>query len=154
MSTRAIRYLNQKGIHFNVIEYEHDEKGAEFAAKAIGFPLEKTIKTLVVDLGYKKYAFALLPGNKQLALKRLAKVCRVKRAAMVDTAMAERLTGYFVGGISPFGAKQNLPVLMEETLLKLDRVAINAGQRGVMLIIAPGDIVKSLDVNVANIARE
>jgi Cys-tRNA(Pro)/Cys-tRNA(Cys) deacylase len=154
MSTRAIRYLNQKDIHFNVIEYEHDEKGAEFAAKAIGFPLEKTIKTLVVDLGYKKYAFALLPGNKQLDLKRLAKVCRVKRAAMVDTAMAERLTGYFVGGISPFGAKQNLPVLMEETLLKFDRVAINAGQRGVMLIIAPGDIVKSIDGNVAKIARE
>ena len=154
MSTRAIRYLNQKGIHFNVIEYEHDEKGAEFAAKAIGFPLEKTIKTLVVDLGYKKYAFALLPGNKQLALKRLAKVCRVKRAAMVDTAMAERLTGYFVGGISPFGAKQNLPVLMEETLLNFDRVAINAGQRGVMLIIAPKDIIKTLDGNVAKIARQ
>jgi len=154
MSTRAIRYLNQKGIHFNVIEYEHDEKGAEFAAKAIGFPLEKTIKTLVVDLGHKKYAFALLPGDKRLALKRLAKVCRVKRAAMVDTAMAERLTGYFVGGVSPFGAKQYLPVLMEETLLEYDSVAINAGQRGVMLIIAPGDIIKVLDGNVDRIARE
>jgi Cys-tRNA(Pro)/Cys-tRNA(Cys) deacylase len=154
MSTRAIRYLNQKGIHFDVSEYEHDEKGAEFAAKAMGFPLEKTIKTLVVDLGHNKYVFALLPGNKQLALKRLAKVCRVKRAAMVDTAMAERLTGYFVGGISPFGAKQSLPVLMEETLLKFDNVAINAGQRGVMLIIAPGDIVKVLDGNVAKIARK
>jgi len=154
MSTRAIRYLNQKGIHFNVIEYDHDEKGAEFAAKAIGFPLEKTIKTLVVDLGYKKYIFALLPGDTQLALKRLAKVCRVKRAALVDTAMAERLTGYFVGGISPFGAKQHLPVLMEKTLLEYDSVAINAGQRGVMLIIAPGDIVNVLDGNVAKIARQ
>ena len=154
MSTRAITYLNQKGIDFNVIEYQHHEKGAEFAAMAIGFPLEKTIKTLVVDLGHKKYAFALLPGNKQLALKRLAKVCRVKRAAMVNTAMAERLTGYFVGGISPFGAKHCLPVLMEQTLLEFDSVAINAGQRGVMLIIAPGDIVKALDCDVARIVRE
>ena len=153
MSTRAIRYLNQKGINFNAIKYEHHEKGAEFAAKAIGFPLEKTIKTLVVDLGHNKYVFALLPGNKQLALKRLAKVCRVKRAAMVDTAMAERLTGYLVGGISPFGAKQNLPVLMEETLLEYDSVAINAGQRGAMLIMVPGDIVNVLDGNVAIIAR-
>ncbi|MGD2028547.1 MAG: aminoacyl-tRNA deacylase [Desulfobacterales bacterium] len=153
MSTRAIRYLNQKRIDFNVIKYEHDEKGAEFAAKAIGFPLEKTIKTLVVDLGHKKYAFALLPGDKQLGLKRLAKVCRVKRAAMVDISMAERLTGYLVGGISPFGAKQYLPVLMEETLLKFNSVAINAGQRGVMLIIAPGDIVKALDCDVAGISR-
>ena len=154
MSTRAIRYLNQKGIIFDVIEYEHDEKGAEFAAMAIGFPLKKTIKTLVVDLGHKKYAFVLLPGDKQLALKRLAKVCQVKRAAMVGTAMAERLTGYFVGGISPFGAKHRLPVVMEETLLEFDNVAINAGQRGVMLIIAPGDIVKALDCDVARIAQE
>ena len=97
MSTRATKYLNQKGINFNAIKYEHHEKGAEFAATAMGFPLEKTIKTLVVDLGRKKYAFALLPGDKQLALKRLAKVCRVKRAAMGDTAMAERVDRLFGG---------------------------------------------------------
>ena len=151
MSTRAIKYLNKKGINFKVIEYKHDEKGAEFAARAIGFPLERTIKTLVVDLGNKKYSFALMPGDNQLALKQFAKVCNVKRAAMVDTAMAERLTGYLVGGISPFGAKQRLHVVMEKGLLKFDKVAINAGQRGIMLIMAPGDIAKALDCDVAGI---
>jgi len=153
MSTRAIQYLNKKGINFKVVEYEHDEKGAEFAARAIGFPLERTIKTLVVDMGNKKYSFALMPGDKQLSVKRLAKAYRVKRTAMVDTAMAERLTGYFVGGISPFGAKQRLPVVMEKRLMKFDRVAINAGQRGVMLIMTPGDIVKALDCDVAGIVQ-
>ena len=153
MSTRAIQYLNKKGINFKVVGYEHDEKGAEFAARAIGFPLERIIKTLVVDLGHKKFCFSLLPGDKQLSLKQLAKVCNVKRAAMVDTATAERLTGYFVGGISPFGAKQNLPAVIEESLLKFDRVAINAGQRGVMLIMAPGNIVKALDCDVAGIVQ-
>ena len=151
MSTRAIKYLNKKGMKFKVVEYEHDEKGAEFAARAIGFPLERTIKTLVVDLGNKKYSFALMPGDKQLALKQLAKMCDVKRAAMVDTATAERLTGYLVGGISPFGAKQNLSTVIEKGLLKFDTVAINAGQRGVMLIMTPGDIVKALDCDVAGI---
>ena len=77
MSTRAIQYLNKKGINFRVVEYEHDVKGAEFAARAIGFPLERTIKTLVVDLGNIKYSFALMPGDKQLALKQLAKVSNV-----------------------------------------------------------------------------
>ena len=151
MSTRAIQYLNNKGIKFKVVEYEHDEKGAKFAARAIGFPLERTIKTLVVDLGNKKYSFALMPGDKQLALKKFAKVCDVKKAAMGDTATAERLTGYLVGGISPFGAKQNLPTVIEKGLLKFDKVVINAGQRGVMLIMAPGEIVKALDCVVARI---
>ena len=151
MSTRAIQYLYKKGINFKVVEYEHDEKGAEFAARAIGFPLERTIKTLVVDLGSNQYCFALLPGDKQLALKQLAKACKVKKAAMVDTATAERLSGYLVGGISPFGAKHNLPAVVEESLLKFDDVAINAGQRGVMLIMSPEDIVKALDCTIEGI---
>ena len=151
MSTRAIQYLNKKGIKFKVIEYKHDEKGAEFAARAIGFPLERTIKTLVVDLGNEKYCFALLPGDKRLDLKRIARVCKDKKAAMADTIIAERLTGYLVGGISPFGAKQNLPVVIEESLLKFDKVAINGGQRGVMLIMAPEGIVRLLNCDIGRI---
>jgi len=72
---------------------------------------------------------------------------------MADTATAERLTGYSVGGISPFGTKQRLPVVMEESLMKFDKVAINAGQRGIMLILSPGDIVKALSCDVSEIAR-
>ena len=154
MSTRAIQYLNKKGINYKVVEYEHHKKGAEFAARAIGFSLERTIKTLVVDLGDKKFCFALLPGDKQLALKQLAKACKVKRAAMVDIATAERLTGYLVGGISPFGTKQNLPAVIEKGLLKFENVAINAGQRGVMLIMTSGDIVRVLDCDVVRIVQE
>jgi Cys-tRNA(Pro)/Cys-tRNA(Cys) deacylase len=154
MSTRAIQYLDKKGINFKVAEYEHHEKGAEFAARAIGFPLERTIKTLVVDLGNKKYSFALMPGDMQLSLKQLARTCKVKRAAMADTATAERLTGYLVGGISPFGAKQKLRTVIEESLLKFDRVAINAGQRGVMLIMTPEDIVKVLDCEADRIVQQ
>ena len=152
MSTRAIKFLKQKGIPFEVIKYEHEEKGAEFAAKAIGFPIAGTIKTLVVDLGNKQYGFVLMPGDKKLALKCFAKVCSIKRAAMVDTSMAERLTGYVVGGISPFGSKQRLMVVMEESLLEFEKVLINGGQRGIMLVMAPGDIVKALNCKISSIA--
>jgi Cys-tRNA(Pro)/Cys-tRNA(Cys) deacylase len=152
MSTRAVKFLNQKGIPFEIIKYPHEEKGAEFAARAVGFPVERTIKTLVVDIGQKKYCFVLMPGDKQVALKRLAKAFSVKRAAMVDTETAERLTGYQVGGISPFGSKQRLPATMEKSLMVFEKVLINAGHRGMMLMMNPGDIADALDCTIADLS--
>ena len=119
MSTRAIQFLNQKKISFEVVKYDHEEKGAEFAAGATGFPLAATVKTLVVDLGEKQYTLVLMPGDRQLSMKSLARVCGVKRAAMADTPTAERITGYLVGGISPFGTKQKLQVVMERIFYHL-----------------------------------
>ena len=153
MSTRAIQFLKQKKIPFDIIKYDHEEKGAEFAAGATGFSLAATVKTLVVDLGEKKYALVLMPGDRQLSMKRLAKACGVKRAAMADTRTAERLTGYLVGGISPFGTKQNLPVIMDADILIFDRIMINAGQRGAMLKMAPADIRTTLNCKVARLAE-
>ena len=153
MSTRAIQFLKQKKIPFELIKYDHEEKGAEFAAGATGFPLAATVKTLVVDLGDKKYALVLMPGDRQLSMKRLAKACGVKRAAMADTRTAERLSGYLVGGISPFGTKQKLPVVMEGDILMLDKILINAGQRGTILKMAPVDIRKTLAAKVAVVAQ-
>ncbi len=152
MSTRAIKFLNQKGVSFEVKKYQHEEKGARFAAQAMGFPLERTIKTLVVDLGHKGYIMILMPGDKNIDLKKLSAALSVKRAAMADTSTAERLTGYLVGGISPFGTKQVLPVVMEECLSEYDRVAINAGQRGVMLVMAPKDILLAVKGDVLSLA--
>ncbi len=153
MSTRAIQFLEQKKIHFDVVKYDHEQKGAAFASSASGFPLAKTIKTLVVDLGEKQYTLVLMPGDRQLSMKRLAKVCQVKRAAMADTRTAERITGYLVGGISPFGTRQKLGVVMEEGILGFDMVLVNAGQRGTMLKIAPEDIRTALACRVAKVAQ-
>ena len=107
----------------------------------------------MVDLGEKQWALALMPGDKQLSMRRLAKIRRVKRAAMADTRTAERITGYLVGGISPFGTRQKLPVVMEESILKFEEILINAGQRGTMLLMAPEDIEKAVIVKVARIAK-
>ena len=153
MSTRAITFLNRKHIPFEVVKYTHDEKGAEFAAQATGFALEKTVKTLVVDLGDEKRVLALLPGDKQLDLKSIARICGVKKAIMAETETAERLTGYLVGGISPFGVKRNLPVVIEESILQFNRVMINAGQRGTMLLMKAEDVVRALKGKVSKIAR-
>jgi Cys-tRNA(Pro)/Cys-tRNA(Cys) deacylase len=153
MSTRAIQFLKQKKIPFESITYHHEEKGAAFAAGATGFALEKTIKTLVVDLGRKQYVLVLVPGDRQLSMKRLASFWRTKRAAMVDVPTAERVTGYRVGGISPFGTRRHLPVVMDQSILYLDRVLINAGQRGHMLLMAPADIRDALACEVADVGN-
>jgi Cys-tRNA(Pro) deacylase len=153
MSTRAIQFLKQHKITFEIVRYDHEEKGAEFASKASGYPLERTVKTLVVDLGGKQFTLVLMPGDKQLSMRRLAKTRRVKRAAMADTQTAERITGYLVGGISPFGTRQKLPVVMEESILKFEEILINAGQRGTMLKIAPEIIPTVLECTVASVAH-
>ncbi|MGD9137209.1 MAG: aminoacyl-tRNA deacylase [Desulfobacterales bacterium] len=153
MSTRAISYLKKKKIPYEVVKYKHLEKGAGFAASATGYPLKHTVKTLVVELDRKSYCLALLPGNRELDLKKLASVLRIKRAAMVDITTAERTTGYLVGGISPFGTRQRLKTVMERSILSSEKILINAGQRGIMLKMSPGDIVAALDCKAMSISK-
>jgi len=153
MSTRAIAYLKKKRIPYKVVKYAHAEKGAEFAARATGYALERTVKTLVVELERRRYCLALLPGHRELDLRKLAALCGVKRAAMADIQTAERLTGYLVGGISPFGTQQRLETIMEESILTDEAVLINGGQRGVMLKMAPGDIAAALGCQVRSLAK-
>ena len=154
MSTRAIGWLRRKKIDFSVVSYAHAAKGAAFAAEATGFPLNQTIKTLVVDLGGKSFGLALMPGDRQLSLKKLARALRVKKAALADPPTAERLTGYHVGGISPFGMRQRLAVVMEQSLLVHETVMINGGQRGVLLQMTPGDIATGLNCRLGDLLAD
>jgi Cys-tRNA(Pro)/Cys-tRNA(Cys) deacylase len=153
MTTRAANFLKKENINFELVKYDHQEKGAVFAARATGYPLERTVKTLVVDLGEKRFCLALVPGDRQLDFKLLAGLCSVKKAAMADTATAERLTGYLAGGISPFGTRQTLPVVMEKEILSFMEVLVNAGRRGVMLRMKPADVRRAADCRVGEICR-
>jgi len=153
MSTRAIQFLKQKRMFFEIITYTHEAKGAEFAAEATGYPLKMTVKTLVVELANKQYTLVLVPGDRKLSMKRLAKACGGKRAAMADTKTAERLTGYLVGGISPFGTRQKLPVVMDAAIAKNEKILINAGQRGKMILMSPVDIQKALTCTLASVSQ-
>jgi Cys-tRNA(Pro)/Cys-tRNA(Cys) deacylase len=153
MTTRGIQYLKSKKIRHQVVKYDHGAKGAEFAAQAVGFPLAQTVKTLVVALDNNAFALVLMPGDRQLSMKKLAAACGSKRAAMADTATAQRLTGYLVGGISPFGTKQRLPVVMETSLQGFAEVMINAGRRGVMVKMAPTQIIELLDAKPVDLVQ-
>ncbi len=148
--TRAVKYLEKRGIPYTVMEYEHLEKGAMFASRAIGVAPERTAKTLIVQLSVRGYMVILMPGNKSIPFKELAKAYDVKRASMVDTGTAERLSGYQIGGISPFGMSQSMPAAIDLDLLAFNTIAVNGGKRGVMLIMSPLDII---DVTGAEAVR-
>jgi Cys-tRNA(Pro)/Cys-tRNA(Cys) deacylase len=108
----------------------------------------------VVLLSNKSYALALMPGDRQLSLKKIAGVCRTKRATLADAESAHRLTGYLIGGISPFGTRKRLPVVMERQLLSYNDVMINGGRRGILLKMRPEDILKALNAKTYDLTSQ
>ncbi|MFC1833703.1 aminoacyl-tRNA deacylase [Thermodesulfobacteriota bacterium] len=150
--TPAIRFLRKSKIPFEVREYDPKEKGAEFAAKALNWPLESMVKTLVVALSDGSFVLCCLPGDEELSLKSLARAAGVKGARMTTPKEAEKLTGYFVGGISPFGTRKRMAVWMHETILGFDEIGINGGRRGTMLFLDPKLARDAVNAQVANLA--
>jgi Cys-tRNA(Pro)/Cys-tRNA(Cys) deacylase len=152
-STRATQALAKAGISFSTRHYDY-ESGADRiglqAAAAIGEPPSRVLKTLMVEVDGKP-ACTVIPSDGELGMKRVAAAFGGKTARMMPPADAERVTGYHVGGISPFGAKKKVPVAIEATALAEPYVIINGGQRGVMVQLAPDDARKTLDAVVASL---
>jgi Cys-tRNA(Pro) deacylase len=151
-TTQALRFLDRHRVAFEAREYEHRVKGAELAAEALGWPLDAMIKTLVTALADGSFALCLLPGTAELSLKELARQAEVKSARMATVEEAERLTGYQVGGISPFGTRRELPVWIHAPLLELPRVGINGGRRGLIVFLEPAALTETLDARAADLA--
>jgi Cys-tRNA(Pro)/Cys-tRNA(Cys) deacylase len=150
--TRGTRHLRAAGVAFDVHTYRHDRKGAAFASEAIGIPLERFAKTLVADAGGP--VLVLMPGDRELSLRKLARVRGVKDAAMADPKDAERLTGYLVGGIGPFGTRRELPVLLDASFAAHERIAVNGGGRGIIVELGRDDLVRLTAATVADLAQE
>ncbi|MCX8059058.1 MAG: hypothetical protein N3A58_06550 [Spirochaetes bacterium] len=144
--TRAIDFLQKNNINFEVFEYNFEKKGAEFAAEALSVPLESMIKSIVIkDIKNYDFYFCLIGGDKEIDLKKLAFFLKTKKVELAEVDEAQRITGYLVGGISPFGSKNKLKVIIDKKLSKFEYVFINGGQRGVILKIKYIDLIKLLD---------
>ena len=153
MSVRpAMRFLKKYKVPFEIREYDPKIKGAEYAAESLDWPLESMVKTLVVALTDKSFVLCCIPGNKELSLKNLARAAGVKGARMTTPEEAEKLTGYFVGGISPFGTKKRMAVWMHESILGFDTIGINGGRRGTILFLDPKAAQQVLNAKVADLA--
>lgn len=138
-STQALRFLEGKGVAVTLHPYDYDPKADAVglaAARALGLDPGLTLKTLMVEVDGKP-ACCVVPSDRQLSMKKVAAAFGGKAAAMMPPPKAEKLTGYHVGGISPFGQKRAVPTAIELSVAGAERVWINAGQRGLLLGIAP-----------------
>lgn len=150
--TAGLRFLKEHQIAHEAREYDCRVKGAEYAAQALGWPVQQMAKTLVVKLGPKEYCQVLMPGDRELSLKNLARAAGAKTAAMTTPEEAEKLTGYLVGGIGPFGVKKSMPVWLDQSLLGFERIGVNGGRRGLIVFLSPTDCVTALGARTADLA--
>ena len=147
--------LTRAGIAFTLHEYPHDPRATSYgleAADALGLEPDQVFKTLLADLD-GTLVVAVVPVAGWLDLKALARALGGRKAAMAEPTVAERATGYVVGGISPVGQKRPLPTVVDETATAYDVVYVSAGRRGLDLGIAPADLVSVTGAIVAPIGR-
>ena len=142
--TPAVRVLKASGEEFQLHPYKYEDKsGALGAAGQLGLEPHTVVKTLVMEDENKQPFLVLMHGDKEVSLKALARIMGVKTVSPVTPEKANKLTGYFVGGISPFGTKKQLPVYAEASIMNLETIYVNAGKRGLMASIYP-DALKSI----------
>ncbi|WP_416371818.1 Cys-tRNA(Pro) deacylase [Mumia zhuanghuii] len=130
--TPATRALEASGVPWTAHPYDHDPRAASYgleAADALGVPPAQVFKTLLADCD-GILTVGVVPVDAQLDLKALAKAVGAKKAVMADPALAERVTGYVVGGISPLGQKRALPTVLDATAENWDTVYVSGGRRG------------------------
>jgi len=154
--TPAIRAAEAAKLSFRVLEYVHDPAAESYgleAAEALGLEPREVFKTLVVQTDAGKLAVGVVPACTQLDLKAMASALGVKRVALADPQLAERTTGYVVGGISPLGQRKALPTVVDQSAAALGTVYVSAGRRGLEIALAPSDLVRLSRATVAAIAR-
>ena len=149
--TRATKMLERAGVAFTVHSYNYDPAADSIglqAAEALGEPPERVLKTLMALVDGKPVC-VIVPSDKEVSMKKLAAALGGKAAQMMKPADAERISGYKVGGISPFGQMRKLPTAIEAQALAYDQVYMNGGQRGLQVRLKPQDAVSVLGATAA-----
>lgn len=154
-STRAVLALRKAGIDFTPHFYMYDKDAVtEAAAAEVGVSTHEVVKTLVMEDDGGNPFIVLMHGDMQVSTKGLARLLGVKNVSPASVRSAERLTGYLVGGITPFGTRRELTVYVEESILSLPKLYINGGRRGFLIEISPGNLVKVLDPIAVDVGRD
>ena len=154
MTTCGMEYLNKLGIRYQILTYHHEAKGAKYAAHALDLPPEIVIKSLVFQADNGSFLFALMSADGSVSEKKLARASKHKRVAPASPRDAQRITSYLVGGISPLGAKNALPVFLDGTSASHTEVVINAGARGTLVRLATTDLISVTHASIADILIE
>ena len=153
--TPATVLLEREGVPFEVHEYDRGDELRDFgreAAESLGLPYDQVFKTLLITVDdARDPVVVVVPVSCTVSMKLAAAAVGAKKAAMCDPAVAERVTGYVVGGISPLGQRKTLRTVVDESAELFDTIYVSGGRRGLDLALAPDDLVRLLGATIAPI---
>lgn len=154
--TNAARLLDKAKISYNLIPYEFDENdlAAQHVADSLGQDIAKVFKTLVLHGDKTGYIVCVIPGDKEVDLKGLAKVSGNKKVEMIPMKDLLSVTGYIRGGCSPIGMKKRFPTFFHSSATEHDIIYVSAGIRGLQVEINPKDLISYVQATVADVATE
>ena len=153
--TNAARLLDSLGIAYELREYEVDPEdlSAIAVARKIGLPAEQVFKTLLTRASNGEHLFAVVPGDCELDLKKLASAAEVKKVELASLKEVEPLTGYVRGGVTVMAAKSDFPAYVDEMIELFNVISISAGLRGVQLLMAPADYLRATGGKLADLTK-
>lgn len=145
-STAAIRLLKEKGVPFTEHLYRYEEHGGtSVCARELGVSEHAVVKTLIMEDEAGKPLVVLMHGDREVSTKALARQIGARTVQICKPEVANRHSGYLVGGTSPFGTRKAMPIFVEKSILTLDRIYLNGGARGFLVGLEPGALVALLD---------
>jgi Cys-tRNA(Pro)/Cys-tRNA(Cys) deacylase len=156
MKTNAARQLDRLGIRYELREYDVDpgDLSAATVARKLGFPLARTFKTLVARGDRSGVLLAVVPGDRELDLKALARLSGDRKAETVALKQVQPLTGYVRGGVTALACRRDYPVYLDDSALRHATVSVSAGVRGTQILLAPADYARAVNATVGPIAKE
>lgn len=153
--TPATAFLRKSGVAFTEHPYEYEERGGtRVSSERLGVPEHSVVKTLVMEDEDKKPLVVLMHGDREVSTKNLARQIGKKRVEPCSPDVAQRHSGYQVGGTSPFGLRKPMPIFVERTILELERIYINGGRRGFLVGIDPKELVRVSKATPVDVALE
>jgi Cys-tRNA(Pro) deacylase len=151
--TQAVRVLRENGVEFTHHPYPYEERGGTaVSARELGVDEHAVIKTLVMEDDARRPLIVLMHGDREVSTKNLARLLGAKTVSPCAPGVADRHSGYQVGGTSPFGTRRKMPVYMERSIADLPRIYINGGRRGYLVGLAPADLVRVLAPTLVDVA--
>lgn len=153
--TPAVKLLDKLKIPYQLHQYHHDETAASYgleAAEKLAVDAAQIFKTLVVETESKILAVAIVPVEKQLNLKSMAKSLNCKKSSMADPKRVQASTGYVLGGVSPLGQKKRLTTVLDNSANQYESIFVSGGKRGLEIEISPTELIKTLNAKTGEIA--